>query len=214
MGSESSPDTRQILEALDTSALRSKPFIDRLELMGFELEFPFHGMLRLNGPRGPVAWWPGPDGSIATCAAFHQGHHFTVGTVILLQSALTTDDPRLSATSVVLAAAGVTLSGVTLPSSLVLSIQERARAAARRSVSDHVMFIVANQISSANVAASTGLTDMCDELDMMDIVLSLEDVYGVSIDGLEDWNPDGTSDIRTVGDLVALVEPQLSRARP
>ncbi len=209
MSSQLSPNIARVLEALDASGLRSKPFIERLTGLGFELEEPFRGVLRLRGGPGVVAWRPGPEGTIATCVCFDQSHHFTVGTAILLYSALSTDDARLAATGVVLAAAGVSRSGLSLSANLVRTLREQAQASAQRSVRDRVMDVVASQCHLAEVTDGTQLEDYCDELDMIEIVLSLEDIYGAEIIGLEDWEPFGSSDVATVGDLIALVEPQL-----
>ena len=210
MSSQLSPDTAEVLEALEASGLRSEPFIERLKGLGFELDMPFGRVLRFRGGRGIVAFW-GREGTIATCVLFNAGYHFTVGTVMLLYAALSTNDARLSENGVVLAAAGVSASGSSLPANLARTLREEAQAVAQRSVRERIMDVVASQCQLDDVAEGTQLDDCCDVLDMVEIVLSLEEIYGATINGLEDWEPYfGSSNVATVGDLIALVTPQLN----
>ncbi len=205
-----SPDAAQILKALDASRLRSEPFIERLKDLGFEPELPLRGLLRFKGASGIVACLPGPEGTIATCVCFDQGYWFTVGTAILMYSAVSMNDARLAAIGVVLAAAGVSRSGLSVPDNLVRMLREEAQASAQRSVRDRIMDVVAGQCHLTDVAETTRLEDFCDALDMVEIVLSLEEIYGTAITGLEDWEPFVPSSVTTVGDLAALVGPQVT----
>jgi acyl carrier protein len=209
MSSQLSPNTPHVLAALDASELRSGPFIERLAGLGFEPDTPFRGVLRFNGGPGIVAVWPGRDDSIATCVLFNHGHHFTVGTALLLSSAVSTKDARLSENGVVLAAAGTSVSGSSLPADLARRLRDEAQSLSQRSIRERVMGIVASQCYLEEVAEGTQLEDCCDELGMIEIVLSLEEVYGVKIGGLDDWDP-FDSDVATVGDLIGLVEPQVN----
>jgi hypothetical protein len=141
---------------------------------------------------------------------FGHEHHFTVGTAILIHSALSTSDRRLSANGVVLAAAGTSRSGLSLPTNLVRDLREEAQAIAQRGVGERVKDVVANQCLLEQVADDMELGDFCDELDMIEIVFSLEEIYEATIAGLDDWDSLGSSDVATVGDLIAVVRPQLT----
>jgi acyl carrier protein len=135
----------------------------------------------------------------------------TVGTAIVIGSALSTSDPRLTAKGgVVLAAAGMSISGLSLPASIVRALREEAQALAQRGVNERVKDVVASQCFLEDVADDMELVDFCDELDMIEIVSSLEEIYATTINGLEDWDSLSSSDVTTVGDLIALVRPQLT----
>jgi acyl carrier protein len=209
MSSHLSPNIAQVVEALEAAGLRTELFIERLKGLGFEQDKPFRGVLRFNGGPGVVALWPGSEGTIATCVLFNHGHHFTVGTAMLLYAALSTRDARLSENGVILAAAGLSVSGRSLPPNVARGLREEAQAVAQRSMRERIMDVVASQCYLEDVTERTQLEDACDELDMVEIVLSLEEIYGVEIDGLDDWEPFGSSEVATVGDLIEFVGPQL-----